>query len=67
MSKIKLFKETGEIEFNVPNKVIEGQYITCVENGLWYRFNIDDYEVLDDGTCNVYSHTLIAVDGKRVH
>lgn len=67
MSKIKNFFENGEIQFNLQRKFIDGQYILHVERGLWYKFNIDNYEELEDGTFNVYSHTLVSIDDKLVH
>lgn len=61
----KLYKD-GFIKFNVNFKPLINVPILCVNNGTWYKFNIDKIEKLDDGTYNVISNTLLSIDDKRL-
>jgi hypothetical protein len=66
MSKIERFYEDGNLTFNVNFKPIQGSPIICVENGLWYKFQIDEIEELDDNTFNIITSNLIAIDDKII-
>ncbi len=53
-----------ELEIKTNHEYHEGQSVMKVKNGVWYRYNIDKCEELDDGNYMLYSNTLISVDGK---
>lgn len=66
MSNIEKYFRYGFIEFNVTTKPILNNPLICVNNGIWYKFNIDEISQLNDGTYNVRSNTLIGIDDKLV-
>jgi hypothetical protein len=53
-----------ELEIKTNHEYHEGQSVMQVKNGIWYRYNIDKCEELDDGDYMLYSNTLVSVDGK---
>jgi hypothetical protein len=53
-----------ELEIKTNHEYLKGQSVIKVKNGLWYKYNIDECESLDDGNYMIYSNTLISVDGK---
>lgn len=66
MNNVDKFFKNGYIIINVSYKPMVNNTIICVKNRLWYKFNIDKIETLENGTFNVISNTLISVDGKFV-
>lgn len=66
MNKIEKFCKQGYIEVNVNYKPMLDASIICVVNGIWYKFNIDEIEQLEDNTYNIKSKTLKAVDNKLI-
>lgn len=66
MNKIEKFCKEGYIEFIVNREPKLNFSIMCVNNGLWYKFNIDKVEQMTDNMYKVKSHTLISIDNNPV-
>lgn len=66
MNNVDKFFKNGSLTINVEYKPLINSTIICIKNGLWYKFNIDEIEPLDDNTYNIITTTLLSVDGKRI-
>lgn len=66
MNNVDKFFKNGSLIINVEYKPLINSTIICIKNGLWYKFNIDEIELLDDNTYNIITTTLLSVDGKRI-
>ena len=66
MNNVDKFFKNGYMVINVDYKPLVNNVIICVKNGLWYKFNIDEVEALENGTFNITTNTLISVDGKFI-
>lgn len=64
MSNVDRFYKEGKITINVNYIPLENVPIICIQDGKWYKFNIDEIEELDDKTYNITSHTLLGIDNK---
>lgn len=66
MNNVDKFFKNGSLTINVEYKPLINNTIICIRNGIWYKFNIDEIELLDDNTYNITTTTLLSVDGKRI-
>ena len=66
MNNVDKFFKNGSLTINVEYEPLINSTIICIKNGLWYKFNIDEIEPLDDNTYNIITTTLLSVDGKRI-
>ena len=66
MNNVDKFFKNGSITINVNYKPMINSTIICIRNGMWYKFNIDKIEQLEDETYNVTTMTLLSVDGKLI-
>jgi hypothetical protein len=66
MNNVDKFFKNGSLTINVEYKPLINSTIICIKNGLWYKFNIDGIELLDDNTYNITTTTLLSVDGRRI-
>jgi hypothetical protein len=66
MNNVDKFFKNGSLTINVEYEPLINSTIICIKNGLWYKFNIDEIEPLDDNTYNITTTTLLSVDGKRI-
>lgn len=66
LNNVDKFFKNGSITINVNYKPMINSTIICIRNGLWYKFNIDKIEELEDETYNVTTLTLLSVDGKLI-
>lgn len=66
MNNVDKFFKNGSLTINVEYKPLINSTIICIKNGLWYKFNIDEIELLDDNTYNITTTTLLSVDGRRI-
>ena len=66
LNNVDKFFKNGSITINVEYKPMINSTIICIRNGLWYKFNIDKIEELEDETYNVTTLTLLSVDGKLI-
>lgn len=66
MSNVQKFYKNGYLTINVNYKAIEGSPLVCLENGLWYKFTIEQVEELDDNTYNVTTTKLMSIDNKLI-
>ena len=66
MNNVDNFFKNGSITVNVNYKPMINSTIICIKNGLWYKFNIDEIEELEDNSYNITTNTLLSVDGKRI-
>lgn len=66
MNNIDKFLKNGYMVINVDYQPSINNIIICVKNGLWYKFNIDEIEELENGTFNITTSTLISIDGKFI-
>ena len=66
MNNVDMFFKNGSLTINVEYEPLINSTIICIKNGLWYKFNIDEIEPLDDNTYNIITTTLLSVDGKRI-
>lgn len=66
LNNVDKFFKNGSITINVNYKPMINSTIICIRNGMWYKFNIDKIEQLEDETYNVTTMTLLSVDGKLI-
>ena len=66
LNNVDKFFKNGSITINVEYKPMINSTIICIRNGMWYKFNIDKIEQLEDETYNVTTMTLLSVDGKLI-
>lgn len=66
MSYVEKFYREGSITINVDYEAIAGSPIICLDHGLWYKFQIEQVEELDDHTFNITTSKLVSIDDKLI-
>lgn len=66
LNNVDKFFKNGSLTINVEYEPVINSTIICIRNGMWYKFNIDKIEQLEDETYNVTTMTLLSVDGKLI-
>lgn len=66
MSYVEKFYRDGFLTINVDYEAIEGSPIICLDHGLWYKFQIEQVEELDDHTFNITTTKLVSIDDKII-
>lgn len=66
MNNVDRFYNDGILKINVNYNAIEGAPIICLNNGLWYKFQIEKVEELEDGTFDIITTKLISIDEELI-
>jgi hypothetical protein len=66
MNNVERFYRDGSLTINVNYKPTLGSPIICLNKGLWYKFQIDKIEKLEDKTYNIITEKLLSIDDKLI-
>lgn len=66
MNNVERFYRDGSLTINVEYEPRLGSSIICLNKGLWYKFQIDKIEELEDKTYNVITENLLSIDDKLI-
>ena len=66
MNHVEEFYRDGKMTINVNYEAVEGSPIICLNHGLWYKFQIEHVEKLEDQTFNITTTKLISIDDKLI-
>lgn len=67
MNNVERFYRDGSLTVNVEYKATVGNPLVCLNNGTWYKFQIEKVEELENHTFNVTTTKLIAIDDKLIN